>query len=289
MIDQKVVGPGPGKGEVVHTKLIFIAGLLAVIVAGGAAGSESTGIDGDYIGKADGWRFNVSPYALLASQSTDVAGQALRQSFDDLSSMTNFGFQLAASVTYQRWSLSFDGTYADLGSTADKSVIELDLNIKQYMADLRLGYVIVNKVDYGDESSVVRGWAMDVNAGAKYWENDVTLGYRIAVGDTPLVIEDEFTTRQSWWDPMIGVKARIFMNRSVLLGLYGSIGGFGIGNASDLSTDFIYTNTFKVSRVISVTAGFRSFHYDRTDGQGDDEVTTKVRVLGPLLGMSFVF
>ena len=81
MIDQKFVGPGPGKGEVVHTKLIIIAGLMAVIVAGGAAGTESTGIDGDYIGKADGWRFNISPYALLASQSTDVGGQATEAEF----------------------------------------------------------------------------------------------------------------------------------------------------------------------------------------------------------------
>jgi hypothetical protein len=273
----------------VHTKTIIIAGLMTMIAAGGAAGAESTGIDGDYLGKADGWRFNISPYALFASQSTDVGGEQLRQNFGDLSSMTNFGFQLAASVTYERWSLSFDGTYANLGGNTTQSVVEVDLDIKQYMADLRLGYTLVNKVDYGAESSVVRGWAMDVNAGAKYWENDLTLGYRIQLGDGPLVIEDEITTKQSWWDPMIGVKARIFLNRSVLLGLYGSAGGFGIGDASDISTDFVYTNTFKVSRVISVTAGFRSFSYDRTDGEAEDAVTTKVKVLGPLIGASFVF
>jgi len=160
-------------------------------------------------------------------------GEKLRQNFGDLSSMTNLGFQLYASVT--------------------------------------------------------RGWAMDVNVGAKYWENDLTLGYRIPLGDGPLVIEDEFATKQSWWDPMVGAKARIFLNRSVMLGLNASVGGFGIGDASDISTDFMFSNTFKVSRVISVTAGFRSFHYDRTDGEGEDEVTTKVTVLGPLIGVSFVF
>jgi len=127
-----------------------------------------------------------------------------------------------------------------------------------------------------------------VRAGAKYWENDLTLGYRISIAD-PLVIEDEFTTKQSWWDPMVGLNAQIYLNRSVVLGLYGSVGGFGIGGGSDISTEFRYTNTFKVSRVLLVTAGFRSFHYNHTDGVGDDALETKVAALGPLLGVSFVF
>ena len=272
-----------------NRKLIIFAGLLATVLAAGASAAEQGDIDGDYPDKSRGWRFMISPYALLANQSTDVGGEKLRQNFSDLASMTNVGFQLAASVMYGRWSFGFDGTYADLGGAINHSVLEVDLDIKQYIADLRLGYVVLNKVDYEDEASVIRGWALDVNAGAKYWENDVTLGYRIPIGDGPLVLEDEFETKQSWWDPMIGAKARIFLSRSVLLGLYGSVGGFGIGSASDLSTDFLYTNTFKVSRVISVTAGFRSFRYDRTDGEGEDEITTKVTVLGPLLGASFVF
>ena len=272
-----------------NRNLIVVAALLATVVSAGANAAEPGEIDGDYLNKEGGWRFVISPYALLANQSTDVGGQQIRQNFSDLSSMTNVGFQLAASVMYGRLSFSFDGTYADLGGNTKQSALELDLDIKQFIADLRLGYVALNRVDYEDEASVVRGWALDVNAGAKYWDNDVTLGYRIPINGGPLVLENEFETSQSWWDPMIGVKARIFLSRSVLLGLYGSIGGFGIGSASDISTDFVYTNTFKVSRVVLVTAGFRSFHYSRTDGEGDDELKTKVTVLGPLLGVSFVF
>ena len=272
-----------------NSKVLVIAILAGAIATSGAAATDSESIDGDYLAEEQGLRFIISPYALLANQSTDVGGEQLRQNFGDLSSVTNFGFQLAASVMYKHWSLSFDGTYADLGGSTQQSVLEVDLDIKQYIADLRLGYVVLNRVDYEAEASVVRGWALDVNAGAKYWNNDVKLGYRIPIGDGPLVLEDQFETTQSWWDPMIGVKARIFISRSVLLGLYGSVGGFGIGSASDISTDFLYTNTFKISRVFSVTAGFRSFHYDRTDGEGEDEVKTKVTVLGPLLGVSFVF
>jgi hypothetical protein len=269
--------------------LFLIVGVLSLISVSAARAGEQRAIDSDYIGEPGGWRFVITPYALLASQSTDVGGTTLRQSFEDLSSMTNFGFQLAAEVRYEHWVLTFDGTYADLGGKSTQSVLEVNLDLKQYMADIRGGYTVVNRVDYEGDSSVVRGWAMDVNLGAKYWENDVALGYRIPIGDSGLELAGDFATTERWWDPMVGVRARIILSRWVLLGIQGSIGGFGIGNASDISTDFLYVNTFKVSNLISVTAGFRSFRYDRTDGEGDDELKTTVLVLGPLLGVSFVF
>jgi hypothetical protein len=41
----------------------------------------------------DDWGLVLTPYAFLAAQSTDVGGTALRQSFNDLASITNLGFQ----------------------------------------------------------------------------------------------------------------------------------------------------------------------------------------------------
>lgn len=271
-------------------KLSFVlAGILILVLAGGASGQETAGIEGDYEAKEDNWRFIVSPYALLASQATDVGVQKLRQSFNDLSSMTNFGFQLVTNIMYKKWSVTADGTYANLGSQSDEGLFQVDLDIKQYMLDLRLGYLVHTDIDLDDDSGVVRGWAMEVNAGAKYWSNEVTLDYRVVVNNPPPVVEGQFGTTQDWWDPMLGVKARILLSRSVLLGLSLSGGGFGIGNASQSSWDFAYVNTFKVSHLLSVTAGFRSFLYKRTDGEGESEVESKVHVLGPLVGVSFVF
>ena len=81
---------------------VFISGILLIISVGGALGQEAARIEGDYEAKENNWRFIVSPYALLASQATDVGGQQLRQSFNDLSSMTNFGFQLVTNVMYKK-------------------------------------------------------------------------------------------------------------------------------------------------------------------------------------------
>lgn len=88
---------------------------------------------------------------------------------------------------------------------------------------------------------------------------------------------------------MLGAKARIFLSRSVLVGLTANAGGFGIGSSSDFSWDFTYVNTFKVSDLILVTAGYRTIKYNRTDGEGEDELKTSVSAFGPLLGVSFVF
>jgi len=272
-----------------NKRRFFVIGMMLVLLVGSAHGQAPSNIEEDYAPKKNNWRFIISPYALLASQSTDVGGEQLRQSFSDLSSMTNFGFQLAANVMYGRWVLAADGTYANLGAKQDERLLQLDLDIEQVMLDLRLGYLVLGHVDHDDQRGVVRGWALEVNAGAKYWRNEVTLDYGLVLGDPPPLVEGRLETTQDWWDPMLGVKARIILSRTVLLGLYASGGGFGIGDASDYSWDLVYTNTFKVSRLLSVTAGFRSFHYKRVEGEGEGELETSVSVLGPVIGVSFVF
>ena len=78
------------------------------------------------------WGFHITPYALLAAQSTDVDGEKIRQSFNDLSSITNAGFQLSAGARYKRFLLSLDGTYADLKGGISTSLLDVDVNSVLY-------------------------------------------------------------------------------------------------------------------------------------------------------------
>lgn len=262
---------------------IFILLLLITTISAQA----QMAIENDYENPKGDWRFIISPYAWLAGQATDVGGEQIRQSFNDLLSLTNFGFQLNALAMYKKWILTADGTFANLGSSTDQGPLEIDLTIKQYMLDLRFGYLIHSTIDIGDD--VIRGWALEVNTGAKYWQNDVIINYKFDHNLLPNPIEGSIVEPQLWWDLMVGTKARIFLSKSVLLGITANIGGFGIGNSSKLSWEFIYVNTFKVSNLISVTAGYRTFKYSREDGEGDEKLETTVTAFGPLLGVSFVF
>jgi len=262
--------------------------ILMMLILSTISAQDDMTIEDDYENPKSDWRFIISPYGWLAGQATDVGGEKIRQSFNDLVSMTNFGFQLNATVMYKDFLFTADGTYANLGSNLVEGPLTVDLDIKQYMLDLKLGYLVYSDISF-DEDNVIRGWAIEVNAGAKYWKNDVVVDYKIQINDPPPLIEGGIVEPQLWWDLMVGSKARIFLSKYVLLGIAGDIGGFGIGNSSKLSWDFTYVNTFKVSNLISVTAGYRTFKYNREDGEGDEKLETTVHAFGPLLGVSFVF
>ncbi len=107
---------------------------------------------------------------------------------------------------------------------------------------MKLGYLVLSEIEKDDVESVIRGWALEVNAGAKYRKNDVTVNCKIDIGNPP--IEYGFTEPQAWWDLMVGLKGRFILSRSVLLSVAANGGGFGLGDSSKFSYDFAYLNTF---------------------------------------------
>lgn len=249
--------------------------------------AQDAGSDFTKLSDRKDWGFTLSPYAWIAGQSTDVGGEKLRQSFNDLSSLTNFGFQLSSSLRYKRYILSFDGTYANLGSGVGADALKVDFSIDQWIIDSKIGYLIFDDIHY-NENEVIAGWSIEGNIGLKYWSNDVNINYGVYWNDAPL-IEEEINELQKWYDLMLGVKTRIILSKYVLLGIGGNIGGFGIGNSSKLSWDFTYVNSFRMSDLITVSAGYRHFKYNRVDGEGSEQLETTVSAFGPMLGVSFVF
>lgn len=230
------------------------------------------------------WTFKIAPYAWLAGTATDVGSEKIRQSFNDLTSLTNFGFQIVAQAKYKKWSLSSNLTYAKLGTQIEESILLIDFKIDQIILDTKLGYTLIDKIDFGDD--VIHGWAMEATIGALYWSNDINvdvdLNTNLPIPGFPANIQD----KQQWTDMVIGANFRIVLSKSVLLGLSANIGGFGFGNSSDLYYDLTYVNTFKVSKLLTVIAGYKTFNYKRVDGSGDDQIKTKVKTFGPMLGVA---
>ena len=231
------------------------------------------------------WSYSITPYALLASQSTNVGGNRITQSFGDLSSLTDAGFQVIAAVRYKRFGLAMDGTWANLGTEAEKGPLLLDVRVKQKILDFRASYVLYETFQM-EENRVIDGWSLEALGGAKYWSNDLSIDYTVFLGQQPIA-EGQIEEPQSWWDPMVGLRTTISLAPRVLLSSWISVGGFGIGESSKFAYDFTYLNAFRVSRLITINAGFRNFRYRRVDGEGDAELETRVNVLGPFLGLSF--
>lgn len=260
--------------------------LILIVLLANSAFGQDTKSDFQEVSERKDWSFAISPYAWLAGNATDVGGEKLRQSFNDLSSLTNFGFQMVTSARYKRFTASLDWTYAHLGAEIDKQAFVVDAHVYQWIVDPKLGYIVYDKINF-DEENVVAGWSLEANIGAKYWVNDINVDYVLKILEN-YPIEGSVGEKQDWWDLMLGLKTHIILSKSVLLSIGGDVGGFGIGNSSKFAWDINYANTFKVSDLIMVTAGYRSFHYNRIDGTGTDELKTKVHAYGPFIGVSFV-
>ena len=260
--------------------------LIVVIFTVQNSFGQDTESDFQEVNERKDFSLAISPYAWLAGNATDVGGEKLRQSFNDLSSLTNFGFQMATTARYKRFTAALDWTYAHLGAGIDNNALTVDAHVYQWIVDPKLGYIIYDKISY-DDINVIAGWSLEANIGAKYWVNDIDVDYSLLILDK-FPIEGNIGEKQDWWDLMLGLKTKFILSKSVLLSIAGDVGGFGLGSSSKFAWDLAYANTFKVSNLILVTAGYRSFRYKRIDGTGEEELRTKVHAYGPFIGISFV-
>lgn len=232
---------------------------------------------------ADQWGLALTPYAWFAAQSSDVGGKALRQSFNDLASITNLGFQMRALARW-RWVLfTADWTYANQKSETVIWRTSIDMKLNQHILDMKIG----GKVYDSRTAEQNGGIGIWVAAGARYWDNNVefsTITQPILPAGTPAV--DTTRTGQTWWDPVLGIALHFPVTPKVGFLVRATGGGLSIGNASKYLWDAEFVALFRLSRRFMISAGYRQFKYDRKDGSGDDEVRQTVTVTGPEIGLS---
>ena len=232
---------------------------------------------------SDEWGLAVTPYALFAAQSTDVAGQQLRSSFNDLASITNIGFQCRLYARW-RWAVfAADWTYADMQTESDILLMNIDMKINQHILDMKLG----GKVYDSRTSAKDGGMGIWVSAGVRYWDNTINYTFTtepILPGNDPTV--ESGTEAQTWWDPVLGLHMHFPVTPKVGFLVRATGGGFGIGNASDYLWDAEFAALFRLTNRLMLSAGYRQFKYKRTDGEGDAAVTQEVTVVGPAIGLS---
>ena len=88
---------------------------------------------------------------------------------------------------------------------------------------------------------------------------------------------------QTWVDPIIGARTQLFMTDKLFLGLYGDIGGFGVG--SHLSWQVQPTLGWKFTQRTMAEIGWRILSNNYTNGG----FTYNVKQQGIYTGVSFSF
>ena len=103
------------------------------------------------------WSFSLTPYALLASQSTSVGGTRITQSFGELASITDAGLQLIAAIRYKRFGLALDGTWASLGKESAQGPLSLNVDVNQKILDFKGSYFL-HETFKMEDNRVIEGW-----------------------------------------------------------------------------------------------------------------------------------
>ena len=138
------------------------------------------------------------------------------------------------------WGVFADGSYVMLEKSNNRSggkfPGERQIKVNQGLFELAVPYRVTWK-------PVVA----DVFVGGRYNYNYMELGlpnYAFTVSDTV-----------SWVDPFVGGRIFIPLDKKWYIGLRGDIGGFGIGNASDIALNGIASINWQINEVFSLHAG----------------------------------
>jgi hypothetical protein len=173
--------------------------VLAVLLLAGTVAAQDQGPpapeDQSDRPATDQWSVALTPCAWFAAQSSDVGGTSLRQSFNDLASITNFGGQMRVAARWRWLILSADVTVADMQADQTIGRTSIDLGIDQLIVDMKFGV----KVHDTRNAAQTGGFALWVAAGGRYWDNAVetTITTQPILPDRPP--ETTFTSESQTW------------------------------------------------------------------------------------------
>ena len=167
-----------------------------------------------------------------------------------------------------------DFFYSDLQSSTPL-IEEINLGLDSTSKTTIFSGAYLHEI-YNQNQSVV-----DLLVGARYWEIDTHLvfsgGFGILAGQT-------IDHRESWVDPLIGIKGRTALGETDFYAAGGvAIGGFGVG--SDFFYDANANLGYQWSESIGTTVGYRYYDLDYEN----DGFVYDVSQQGWIFGLTWAF
>lgn len=213
----------------------------------------------------DEWQFRVAPYAWLPSIKTRANGNEFTVHERDLLDHVRLAGMATAEMRYQRWGLFADGLFFDVRARKDAGPLSLSVHLKQGMYQLGGFYRFGNEQTYLDAMGSVRYFSVP----GTFRTNGVTV----------------FRFRKDWFEPVVGAKFVRRLGRGWAVTARSDVGGFGLGDASDVTWQVAGLLSYRLSHMVSVTAGYRYYMTDYDDGSLD----LSQRSRGALVGVQVDF
>lgn len=236
------------------------------------------------------------PYVWMPSLDADTTVNGLSGSVDVnfgdiLDDYLDFAMMGRVEAWKGKWGLTFDGVYFDLGldgsfkGTSDGTSFALDIDVKLGMADFGLAYRLFDQ-RFGENCR--QKLTFEPYGGLRYAylkqkaDLDVTI---IGVGSSGITLGKS----EDWVEPFFGGHILWDLNDKMAINVRGDVGGFGIGSASRLTWNFVAVVDYKLSKKVSLDAGYRILDIDYSRGSGSDKFALDAKLKGPVIGLTILF
>lgn len=220
---------------------------------------------------SDGWQFMVAPYLMGAGLDGSVTLAAFESDvdvpFDQIIDNLDMAFMGHFDMRNERWILSSDIFYVDLGNDKDVAPGTVTAGLKETLFEVAGGLRVTP--------------AFTVLAGARWVDLSTDLRYQGPV------VDDRADASASWVDPFVGAHLFVPLAERWQLGVHGDIGGFGVG--SELAWQVYADVGWKASDLMTILLGYRAIAMDYEQGSGRDYVNYDLTIAGPQLGAAFTF
>jgi hypothetical protein len=244
------------------------------------------------------WSFVIAPYAWLAGTGGTITTNGVDQDFDlsfeDILDITTGGFQIYTQARYKRFFVAFDGTWARLGDGEELLGGRIDFTVDQTIAEVQLGYRIAgpNFSATSPDAAAFTPWAVefDTYLGVRYWRTDISLNVDLP-GVPPLIppVQVSGSGTDEWYEPLIGARLRLGLTPTVGMSVFGNIGGFGVGDAADLTWTATMTVDWQFGQRWGAAFGWRTQSVEESSGSGVERNGSEILTTGPIVGFIYRF
>jgi len=266
---------------------IFSIGAIVVLL-----GLLCPAVNGQNELEDDGWDITLTPYFWAAELSGDATLRGrtgpVEASFSDIMDNLDIAFMGRAEAWKGKWGLYFDLVYMDLGSefSTPAAVVSTEMDVKMTTFDFGMGHRLW-ETKVGEESS--QKLSFDVLGGGRYINLDGEIDIKIGGPLAGLGLGRKFGRREEWVEPVVGGRLRWGLNDKLAVVVRGDFGGFGIGEGSNLTWNFLAGVDYKLKENMSLKAGYRIFDLDYDSGSGSNEFGLDAQFRGPIFGLTMHF
>lgn len=225
-----------------------------------------------------GWRYGATFYAWLPALTAEVDTAfgtiEVEQSITDVLDRLRFAAFASIEARNGRWGLIGDLAYADL---TEKKSLPLGAPFGRARVDTKLSVISAYGFYRVHETPTV---AVDLAAGVRIY--DVSLDLGLSGGVAP---PQDLSSSNAWVDPVIGIRGSWRMSGQWRAATSLDVGGFDLGDASDLSWQAVAEVEYRFADTWSAITGYRHLSIERPLGGRD----VTLDISGPYIGVRTSF